>query len=147
MFALYVANFANYGATYGSLGSVIVLMLWFYLTAVLLVAGAELAAALTRAVDPARIQTRKSQIRVIQNARELARKRKVAGDTVEAGRRLTPAPQPGDILPAPTPTTSIAIAPHQASREEPPPSPLVVAGLASVAVTGLALLLARIRSR
>ena len=147
VFALYVANFANYGATYGSLGSVIVLMLWFYLTAVLLVAGAELAAALTRAVDPARIQTRKSQIRVIQNARELARKRKVAGDTVEAGRRLTPAAQPADILPAPTPTTSIAIAPHQASREEPPPSPLVVAGLASVAVTGLALLLARIRSR
>ena len=36
LFGLYVANVANFGATYGGLGSVIVLMLWFYLTGLLI---------------------------------------------------------------------------------------------------------------
>ena len=41
-FGYYVANFANYQATYGSLGTVIVLLLFFYLSAVALLVGAEL---------------------------------------------------------------------------------------------------------
>jgi membrane protein len=41
---LYVARFANYGATYGALAGVIVLMLWFYLTAFVLLCAAELVA-------------------------------------------------------------------------------------------------------
>jgi membrane protein len=41
-FKTYLANFADYNATYGSLGGVIVLMLWFYLTGVALVVGAEM---------------------------------------------------------------------------------------------------------
>ncbi len=46
--AVYVLNVADYGATYGSLGGVIVLMLWFYVTAAMLVLGAEVTAALAR---------------------------------------------------------------------------------------------------
>ena len=46
-FGLYVARFASYGATYGALAGVIVLMLWFYLTAFVLLCAAELAALLT----------------------------------------------------------------------------------------------------
>lgn len=46
-FGLYVARFASYGATYGALAGVIVLMLWFYLTAFVLLCSAELAALLT----------------------------------------------------------------------------------------------------
>lgn len=38
----YVANFANYKLAYGSLGAVIVLMLWFYLTGIAILAGAEI---------------------------------------------------------------------------------------------------------
>lgn len=38
-FSVYVSNFANYSATYGSLGGVIILMLWFFLTGVILVIG------------------------------------------------------------------------------------------------------------
>ena len=38
----YVSHFANYGATYGSIGGVILLMLWLYLTSVVLLVGAEL---------------------------------------------------------------------------------------------------------
>lgn len=40
--SLYVSNFANYSATYGSLGGVIVLMLWFFLTGLTLVVGGEI---------------------------------------------------------------------------------------------------------
>lgn len=45
-FGLYVANFGNYNATYGSLGAVIVLLTWLYLTALILIVGAELNAEL-----------------------------------------------------------------------------------------------------
>ena len=44
---------ADYGATYGSLGGVIVLMLWFYVTAAMLVIGAEVTAILARTYSPA----------------------------------------------------------------------------------------------
>jgi membrane protein len=54
----YAANVADYGATYGSLGAVIVLMLWFYLTSALLLVGAELTAALARERSPEQIRMR-----------------------------------------------------------------------------------------
>lgn len=54
----YAANVADFGATYGSLGAVIVLMLWFYLTAVMLLVGAELTAALARERSPGEIRRR-----------------------------------------------------------------------------------------
>ncbi|HSP21622.1 MAG TPA: YihY/virulence factor BrkB family protein [Planococcus sp. (in: firmicutes)] len=41
-FSIYVANFGSYSATYGSLGGLIVLMLWFFLTGLILVVGAEI---------------------------------------------------------------------------------------------------------
>ncbi|WP_128891474.1 YihY/virulence factor BrkB family protein [Erythrobacter sp. HKB08] len=47
-FGYYSANFANYNATYGSLGAVIVLLTWLYLSAFLFLFGAELNAARER---------------------------------------------------------------------------------------------------
>jgi membrane protein len=54
----YAGNVANYGATYGSLGAVIVLMLWFYLSAAMLLIGAELTAAIARERSPGEIRRR-----------------------------------------------------------------------------------------
>ncbi len=39
---MYVAHFANFNATYGSLGAIIILMFWLYLTSVSILIGAEL---------------------------------------------------------------------------------------------------------
>lgn len=41
-FGIYVANFGNYNATYGSLGAVMVLLTWLYLSSYILLFGAEL---------------------------------------------------------------------------------------------------------
>lgn len=48
-FSWYVENVASYARLYGSLGAVIVLLLWLYLTAALMIMGAELAALLEEA--------------------------------------------------------------------------------------------------
>lgn len=45
-FSFYVENFANYSVIYGTLGAVIVLLMWLYMTSVILILGAEINAAL-----------------------------------------------------------------------------------------------------
>jgi membrane protein len=47
-FALYVANFGSYDKTYGSLGGVVVMLVWFWLTNLALLLGLELNAELER---------------------------------------------------------------------------------------------------
>jgi membrane protein len=47
-FSIYVANFGDYNATYGALGGVIVLLLWLWLSALAVMAGAEINAELER---------------------------------------------------------------------------------------------------
>jgi membrane protein len=42
LFQVYAANFANYNATYGSLGAVIALLMWFWVSAFVVLFGAEL---------------------------------------------------------------------------------------------------------
>lgn len=55
VFATYVSTVGSYDRTYGSLGAVIILLLWFYLTAYVILVGAELNAELERhARQPAR---------------------------------------------------------------------------------------------
>jgi membrane protein len=48
LFSVYVSNFGSYNETYGSLGAIVVVMLWLYLTALVVVLGAELNTELER---------------------------------------------------------------------------------------------------
>jgi membrane protein len=49
LFALYVANFSSYNKTYGALASVIVFLVWLWITNTVILLGAELNAELERA--------------------------------------------------------------------------------------------------
>ncbi len=42
VFSIYVDNFGNYSKVYGSIGGIIVLLIWLYLTGIVIVLGAEL---------------------------------------------------------------------------------------------------------
>jgi membrane protein len=46
-FQYYVNNFGNYAGTYGSIGAVIILMLWLYLTGLVILVGSEINVLLT----------------------------------------------------------------------------------------------------
>ncbi|MGH7457853.1 MAG: YihY/virulence factor BrkB family protein [Longimicrobiaceae bacterium] len=46
LFRLYIANFASYSQSYGILGTIIVLLLWLYLAAMVILLGGELASEL-----------------------------------------------------------------------------------------------------
>lgn len=48
LFAIYVRTFATYGKTYGALGGVIALLMWFYLSSFTVVLGAEINAEMER---------------------------------------------------------------------------------------------------
>ena len=47
-FSFYVNSVANYSATYGSLGGLIVLMLWFYISGLVIIVGGEINAVLAK---------------------------------------------------------------------------------------------------
>jgi membrane protein len=47
-FSLYTSNFNNYSAVYGSIGAVIILMMWLYIVGLVILLGAEVNAALER---------------------------------------------------------------------------------------------------
>ena len=49
-FKMYVSHFADYQKTYGAIGSVIVVLLWFYFTSLAILIGAQLDAAIERTV-------------------------------------------------------------------------------------------------
>jgi len=48
LFSIYTANFAKYNETYGSLGAVVIMLLWLFLTAVVVILGAEINCELER---------------------------------------------------------------------------------------------------
>jgi len=89
-FGIYVANFGNYNATYGSLGAVVVLLTWLYLSALLLLLGAELNSELEH--QTARDTTKGPERPLGQRGAEMADR--VAPD--ENGNPAPPARKPAE---------------------------------------------------
>jgi membrane protein len=49
LLGIYMREFANYNKTYGAIGGVVALMLWFYISATMLLIGAEINSELLKA--------------------------------------------------------------------------------------------------
>jgi membrane protein len=75
LFTQYVAVFGSHNATYGTLGGVAVLLVWFYLTAFILLAGAELNAVIDEQSEPAKVYG----ARLETNERGVQQQRSAAG--------------------------------------------------------------------
>ena len=69
-FALYVSTLASYGATFGALAGVAVLLIWFDLTAMILLTGAELNAVLDEVARPAELERDREAARRDRRERE-----------------------------------------------------------------------------
>jgi membrane protein len=59
-FAFYLATFADYGVTYGSLGAAVGLLFYLYLTASVVLLGAEVNAAIYHALPDGMMETEQS---------------------------------------------------------------------------------------
>jgi len=105
VFKFYLANFADYNATYGSLGGAIVLMLWFYVSGLSVLIGAEMNAEIEHASpygkDPGeKVPGEKKKLGA-------AAARAYEAKQSKGGRRpAQPAPAAPRAHPAPQPTTS-----------------------------------------
>jgi membrane protein len=78
-FRLYLGYFNSYDKTYGSLGAVIILMLWLYLTALVILVGGTINAVLQEFTDPttAKAAERKAEaIEVVEDPESKRRKKK-----------------------------------------------------------------------
>lgn len=77
LFSFYLSNFANYNATYGSLGAVIGLLMWMWLTTIIVLVGAEL---------NAEIEHQTARDSTAGGSKPLGARHAVVADTVGAPR-------------------------------------------------------------
>jgi membrane protein len=97
-FGFYVTNFGNYNATYGSLGAIVVLLTWMYLSAFVLLFGAELNSELEHqtAKDTTRGEPEPLGGRGAWAADHVAG----SGETASTEQQAGPQPQPAIAAPA-----------------------------------------------
>ena len=77
LFSWYIANFGNYNATYGSLGAVIGMMMWMWISAIVILLGAEI---------NAEIEHQTARDSTTGREKPLGRRGAVMGDTVGPAR-------------------------------------------------------------
>ena len=111
LFKVYVANFTDYEGSYGAVGGVIVLMLWFYVSGIAILTGAELNAEIEHASPYGKAPGQKNE----------QGKRLIGARAARAFRARQPPGEPQPVTPAPV------IPP-------PPPKPALGAAVAGAIV-------------
>ena len=103
LFKLYVANFTDYEGSYGTVGGVIVVLLWFYVSGIAILTGAELNAEIEHASPYGKAPGQKNaqgKLLIGARAARAFRKQHLAGE---------PAPEePGPSSPPPPPKLGLA---------------------------------------
>jgi membrane protein len=98
IFKIYVANFTDYEGTYGAVGGVIVLLLWFYVSGIALLTGAELNSEIEHASPHGRAPGQKNsrgQLMIGARAARAFRQRSLSGEgaaTIPAAPSIPPRP-------------------------------------------------------
>ncbi|HUG47459.1 MAG TPA: YihY/virulence factor BrkB family protein [Candidatus Limnocylindria bacterium] len=85
-FFIYVTNIGNYGSTYGALAGVVIVLIWFYVSALLFLLGAEFNEVFHEMRDPADVENRR-QIAALEESGDKGRSDDERA--AEAGRRRT----------------------------------------------------------
>ena len=107
LFKLYVANFTDYEGSYGSVGGVIVVLLWFYVSGIAILTGAELNAEIEHASPHGKAPGQKNaQEKLVIGARAARafRQRQFSGELVPAE------PPPSSPPPPPKPALGAVVA-------------------------------------
>jgi len=124
-FKYYVANMGSYTETYGAIGGVMVLMLWFYISGLVILLGAEMNAEIEHASPYGKQEGEKvpGQKRMIGPARMRAwmSARKTNGDKPPSSEEVKEAvgETPADLTP---PSPGDAASPAGAKPSSPPPN-------------------------
>ena len=97
-FKVYVANFTDYEASYGTVGGVIVLMLWFYVSGIAILVGAELNAEIEHASPHGKAPGQKNERGKLMLGARAARAFRERGSSEET------TPRPATATPSTRPT-------------------------------------------
>jgi membrane protein len=105
-FKLYIVNMGSYTETYGAIGGVMVLMLWFYISGLVLLFGAEMNAEIEHASPYGKAPGEKvpGQKRKIGPAALRAWQKRQQEEAAAPSHAAPPQPRPPLALPAPAPS-------------------------------------------
>jgi membrane protein len=102
LFGLYVANFGSYNATYGALGGIVVLLVWFYISAFILLLGGEINALVAQEVAPEKLPQTPAEGATPETVPP-HRKAEAAAANVRAAQSVPGRPQAAAASPQPGP--------------------------------------------
>jgi membrane protein len=91
-FKIYIANFTDYNASYGTVGGVIVLLLWFYVSGLAILAGAELNAEIEHASPYGKAPGQKNASGKLMIGRRAARAFEQRGSLVKSSASVARKP-------------------------------------------------------
>jgi membrane protein len=98
LFKVYIANFTDYEGSYGTVGGVIVVLLWFYVSGIAILVGAELNAEMEHASPYGKAPGQKNadgKLLIGRRAARLFQERQRSVPSSPSKESSSPSPKPG----------------------------------------------------